>query len=154
MIVKEASNPSLERGCLVRPTDGTGTLRYAKKVHSVYFSTRPIALCARHPMSSGTSKHRLVRELQKNADLPKSPLLVVAALVPSAGATTTTNELRSVRMPLSTPHPGRVRMLSGARSDSSKAAKMKVRSMLHGTLVTRLLQGAAAGRCRDDDIWL
>jgi hypothetical protein len=54
-------------------------------------------------------------------------------------------ELRSVRMPLSTPHPGRVRTLSGARSDSSKAAKMKVCSMLHRTLVTRLLQGAAAG---------
>ena len=33
----------------------------------------PIALCARHPMSSGTSKQRLVRELPKNADIPKSP---------------------------------------------------------------------------------
>src|SRR6202008_4605133 len=148
MIVKEASNPSLERGCLVRPADGTGTLRYAKKVHSVYFSTRPIALCARHPMSSGTSKHRLVRELQKNADLPKSPLrsLQCQPWCRRQAQQPLQIELRSVRMPLSTPHPGRVRMLSGARSDSSKAAKMKVRSMLHGTLVTRLLQGAAAGR--------
>jgi hypothetical protein len=29
------------------------------------FFDQPIALCAQHPMSSGTSKHRLVRELPK-----------------------------------------------------------------------------------------
>jgi hypothetical protein len=49
-------------------------------------------------------------------------------------------------MPLGTPHPGRVRTLRGACSDSSKAAKiMEVRSILHGPSFTRLLQGAAAG---------
>jgi hypothetical protein len=142
MIVKEASNPSLERGCLVRPTDGTGTLRYAKKVHSVYFSTRPIALCARHPMSSGTSKHRLVRELPKNADLPKSPLLAVAALVPSAGATTTTNRVAfgadAPQHPASgaCPHAERraFRLIEGGENESSFNA---ARNPRHASLARR-----------------
>jgi hypothetical protein len=70
----------------------------------------------------------------------------VAALVPSAGAITTANRVAFGADAPQHPASGRVRTLRGARSVSSKAAKiMEVRSILHEPSFTRLLQGAAAG---------
>jgi hypothetical protein len=86
------------------------------------FNFRPaIALCARHPMSSDTSKHRLVRELPKKTQTYRSLRFpAVAALVPSAGTITLQIELRSDADALSTPHRVRVRALRGARPTHRK----------------------------------
>ena len=109
---------------------------------------RPPALCFTpdSPHNLRQASCGLSESCSKNGDVPKSPFVTVAAVVPSAG---TIMLLKQTFVCGCDQHPHSARAACGARSSHSmvraKGTVMQLPEILHGESLTRLLQGAVVG---------
>ena len=129
---------------------------HVQETHSALIFRQPIALCARHPMSSGTSKQRVVRELPKkrrrtevSVSLQWQPWCRRQAQQPLQNRVAFGADAPQHPASGTCPHAARraFRLIEGGENHGSSFNP--ARTLVHASLARR-----GCPRCRDDDSWL